>query len=133
MSIVVVGPLFAIIEIKWTLFGELLDGFTVQPGFGLVAVCYIWWRDNYNPLDRIQMSSVEGVAWIGLIPIGYERAVQAVTPVLPTLGLSHGAHGGTVKWCVFFDGGYLTRAGGHVRCHGTHGRDSGQRGSPRCA
>jgi hypothetical protein len=80
-SIVVVDPLFAIIEAEWTLFGELLDGFIVQPGFGLVAVCYIWWRDNYNPLD----------------------AVQAVTPVLPTLGLSHGAHSGTVKWRVFFD------------------------------
>jgi membrane protease YdiL (CAAX protease family) len=101
--VVVVDPLFAIIESEWTLFGELLDNFIVQPGFGLVAVCYIWWRDNYNPLDRIQMPSVEGVAWIGLIPIGYEMAVQAVTPVLPTLGLSHGAHSGTVKWRVFFD------------------------------
>jgi membrane protease YdiL (CAAX protease family) len=102
-SIVVVDPLFAIIEAEWTLFGELLDGFIIQPGFGLVAVCYIWWRDNYNPLDRTQMPSVEGVVWIGLIPIGYEMAVQAVTPVLPTLGLSHGAHSGTVKWRVFFD------------------------------
>ena len=102
-SVVVVDPLFAIIEAEWTLFRELLDNFIVQPGFGLVAACYIWWRDDYNPLDRIQMPSLEGVAWIGLTPIWYEMAVRAVTPALPLIGLSHGPHSGTVTGRVFLD------------------------------
>ncbi|OYR43971.1 type II CAAX prenyl endopeptidase Rce1 family protein [Halorubrum sp. Eb13] len=49
------------------------------------------------------MPSVEGIAWIGFIPIGYEMAVRAVTPVLPMLGLSYTTHGGTATWRVFFD------------------------------
>jgi hypothetical protein len=102
-SVVVTDPLFGTVEAEWTLLGELLDNFIVQPGFGLVAACYIWWRDDYNPLDRIQTPSLEGVAWIGLTPIGYEMAVRAVTPILPTIGLSHGPHSGTVTWRVFLD------------------------------
>jgi membrane protease YdiL (CAAX protease family) len=102
-SVVVVDPLFGIIEAEWTLLGELVDNYIVQPGFGLVAVCYIWWRDDYTPLDRIQAPSLEGVAWLGLIPIGYEMAVRAVTPVLPMFGLSYGAHSGTVTWRVFLN------------------------------
>ena len=102
-SIIVFGPLFGTIRTEWGLLGELLGGYIVQPGFGLVAACYIWWRDDYNPLDRIEMPSVEGIAWIGFIPIGYELAVRAVTPVLPILGLSHSTHGGTAKWRVFLD------------------------------
>jgi len=103
VSIVAVNPLFAIIEAEWTLFAELLDNYIIQPGFGLVAACYIWWRDDYTPLDRIQTPSAEGVAWIGLIPVGYEVAVRAVTPVLPMIGLSHGAHSGMMKVNVFLD------------------------------
>ena len=102
-SIIIVDPLVGIIGTEWNLLGELLQGYIVQPGFGLVAACYIWWRDGYNPLDRIQTPSVEGIAWIGFIPIGYEMAVRAVTPVLPMLGLSHSTHGGTAKWRVFLD------------------------------
>ena len=99
-SIIIVDPLVGIIGTEWNLLGELLQGYIVQPGFGLVAACYIWWRDDYNPLDRIQTPSVEGIAWIGFIPIGYEMAVRAVTPLLPILGLSHGAHDGTATWQV---------------------------------
>ena len=80
-----------------------IESYIVQPGFGLVAACYIWWRDDYNLLDRIQMPSIEGIAWIGFVPIGYEIAVRAVTPVLLMLGLSHGTHGGTATWRVFLD------------------------------
>ncbi|MDB2283179.1 CPBP family intramembrane metalloprotease (plasmid) [Halorubrum ezzemoulense] len=103
-SIVVIDPLFGTVEAEWTLLGELLNNYIVQPGFGLVAACYIWWRDDYNPLERIQVPSFEGVAWIGLGVIGYELAVRAVTPILPLIGLSHSAHGDTTaKWRVFFD------------------------------
>jgi membrane protease YdiL (CAAX protease family) len=102
-SVVVADPVFSIIGAEWTLLGELLDNFIVQPGFGLVAACYVWWRDDYDPLDRIQTPSLEGVAWIGLTPIGYEMAVRAVTPVLPLIGLSHGPHSGTVTGRVFLD------------------------------
>jgi len=102
-SVIVVGPLFGIIRTEWGLLGELLESYIVQPGFGLIAACYIWWRDEYNPLDRIQKPSVEGIAWIGFIPIGYELAVRAVTPVLPMFGLSHGTHGGTATWRVFLN------------------------------
>lgn len=102
-SVIVVDPLFAIIEADWSLFGRLLNGFIVQPGFGLVAAYYIWWRDDYNPLDRVQTASLEGLAWIGLTPIAYEIAVRVVMPALPVIGLSHGSHSGTVKWRVFLD------------------------------
>jgi len=102
-SVIVAGPLFGTIGTEWELLGELLNRYIVQPGFGLVAACYIWWHDDYNPLDRIQMPSVEGIAWIVFIPIGYEMAVRVVTPVLPMLGLSHSAHSGTAKWRVFLD------------------------------
>ena len=102
-SVIVVDPLFGTIRTEWELLGELLDSYIVQPGFGLVAACYIWWRDGYNPLDRIQTPSLEGIAWIGFIPIGYEMAVRAVTPVLPMVGLSHSTHGGTATWRVFLD------------------------------
>ena len=103
-SIVVIDPLFGTVEAEWTLLGELLNNYIVQPGFGLVAACYIWWRDDYNPLERIQVPSFEGVAWIGLGVVGYELAVRAVTPILPLIGLSHSAHGDTTaKWRVFFD------------------------------
>jgi len=103
VSIIVVDPLFGIIRAEWALLGELLDSYIVQPGFGLVAASYIWWHDDYNPLDRVQMPSVEGIAWIGFIPIGYEMTVRAVTPVLQMVGLSHSTHGGTAKWRVFLD------------------------------
>ena len=99
-SVIVVDPLFGTIRTEWEPFGELLQNYIVQPGFGLIAACYIWRRDDYNPLDRIQTPSVEGIAWIGLIPIGYEMAVRVVTPLLPILGLSHGAHDGTATWQV---------------------------------
>jgi membrane protease YdiL (CAAX protease family) len=103
-SIVVIDSLFGTVEAEWTLLGELLNNYIIQPGFGLVAACYIWWRDDYNPLERIQVPSFEGVAWIGLGVIGYELAVRAVTPILPLIGLSHSAHGDTTaKWRVFFD------------------------------
>ena len=102
-SVIVVDPLFGTIGTEWALLGELLESYIVQPGCGLVAACYIWWRDDYNPLDRIQMPSVEGIAWIGFIPIGYEMAVRAVTPVLQMVGFSHGTHSGTAKWRVFLD------------------------------
>ncbi|ESP89700.1 CPBP family intramembrane glutamic endopeptidase [Candidatus Halobonum tyrrellensis] len=104
VSIVVVDPLYAIVETEWTLFGELIGSYVVQPGFGLVAAGYIWWCDDYDPLDRIRTPSVEGAAWIGLGVVGYEVAVRAVTPILPLVGLSHGAHsGGTAKWRVFLN------------------------------
>ena len=99
-SAIVVNPLFGTIGTEWELLGELLEGYIVQPGFGLVVACYIWWCDDYNPLDRIRMPSAEGIAWIGFIPIGYETAVRAVTPVLQMVGLSHSTHGGTAKWQV---------------------------------
>lgn len=104
VSFFIVSPLVAILETEWPLFGELVWGYVVQPGFGLVAAGYIWWCDDYNPLDRIQMPSLVGVAWIGIGAVGYELAVQAVTPILPMLGLTHGAHSGTTaKWRVFID------------------------------
>jgi membrane protease YdiL (CAAX protease family) len=102
VSAFAVDPLFTSLEAGWTLFGELLQSYIVQPGFGLLAAGYVWWSDDYNPLDRIQMPSSEGVAWIGLGAVGYELILRAMTPILPLLGLNHGAHGGTTaKWRVF--------------------------------
>ena len=100
-----INPLFAILETGWALFGELLQNYIVQPGFGLVAAGYVWWCDDYNPLDRIQVPSLEGVAWIGLGAVGYELAVRVVTLMLPLFGLSHGGHDGqmTPTWRIFFD------------------------------
>ncbi len=97
-SILVVSPLYGAVGTEWPAFGELVNGYVVQPGFGLVAVGYIWWRGDYNPLDRVQTPSVEGLAWIGFAPIIYELTARAVTPLLPIIGLSHGGHSGTVKW-----------------------------------
>ena len=100
----VVSPLYATIGTEWPAFGELLNGNLVQPGFGLVAAGYIWWRGDYNPFDRIQTPSIEGVAWIGLTPIVYELTSRVVTPLLPMIGLSNSAHsGGTMKWRVFLE------------------------------
>jgi CAAX amino terminal protease family. len=63
---------------------------------------YIWRSDDSNPLDRIQMPSLQGVAWIGIGVVGYQLAVRAVTPILSMLGLSPGAHTGTTaRWRVF--------------------------------
>lgn len=36
-SVLVVDPLYAIVEAEWTLFGELVDRYVIQPGFGLVV------------------------------------------------------------------------------------------------
>lgn len=103
-SVFAVNPLVTVLEAEWVLLGELVRSYSVQPGFGLLVAGYIWWRDDYNPLERIQVPSFEGVAWIGLGVIGYELAVRAVTPILPLIGLSHSAHGDTTaKWRVFFD------------------------------
>ncbi|ESS10017.1 MAG: putative metal-dependent membrane protease [uncultured archaeon A07HN63] len=107
VSAIAVDPLFAIIEVEWALFGDLVRNFIVQPGFGLVAVGYVWSRDDYNPLDRIQVPSFEGVAWIGLGIIGYDLAVRAMTAILPLLGVSHGAQSGhsgtTTTWRAFLN------------------------------
>ena len=105
VSVLVIDPLFVILETGWVLFGGLLRNYIVQPGFGLVAAGYVWWCDDYNPLDRIQVPSSEGVAWIVLGAVGYELAVRVVTPILPLLGLSHGGHSGqmTPTWRIFFD------------------------------
>lgn len=100
----VVSPLYASVGTEWPAFGELLNSYVVQPGFGLVAAGYIWWRDDYNPLDRVQTPSTEGLAWIGLTPVAYELTVRAVRPLLPMIGLSHGGHsGGIVKWRAFLE------------------------------
>ncbi len=104
VSVIIISPLVEVLKSEWTLFGEFIRSYLVQPGFGVVAAGYIWWDDDYNPMDRIQVPSVEGVAWIGVGAIGYELAVQVVTPILPLIGLSHGAHGETTaKWRVFVD------------------------------
>lgn len=104
VSAFLVSPLATILETEWPLLGELLGLYVVQPGFGLVAAVYIWRSDDYNPLDRIQMPSLQGVAWIGIGAVGYQLAVRAVTAILPMLGLSHGPHTGTTaKWRVFLD------------------------------
>lgn len=98
VSAFVVSPLYASVGTEWPAFEELLNSYVVQPGFGLVAGGYVWWRGDYNPFDRVQTPSIEGVAWIGFAPIMYELTVRAVTPLLPMIGLSHGGHSGTVKW-----------------------------------
>jgi CAAX amino terminal protease family. len=108
VSAIAVDPLFAIIEAEWALFGDLVQNFIVQPGFGLVAAGYVWSRDDYNPLDRIQVPSFEGVACIGLGVIGYDLAVRAITAILPLLGVSHGAQRGhsgttTTTWRAFLN------------------------------
>jgi len=104
VSAVAVDPLYAVVGAEWSDLGQLLERYIVQPGFGLVAAGYIWWRDDYNPLDRIRTPSAEGIAWIGLGSIGYEVAVRAVTPALPLIGLSHGTHpGGPAKWRAFLN------------------------------
>ncbi|MGQ3330692.1 lysostaphin resistance A-like protein [Halorubrum sp. FL23] len=103
-SLFVINPLYAGIGAVWPAFGELLNSYLIQPGFGLVAAGYIWWRDDYNPLDRVQTPSTEGLAWIGLTPVAYELTVRAVSPLLSMIGLSHGGHsGGTVKWRAFLE------------------------------
>jgi CAAX amino terminal protease family. len=104
VSAFLVSSLATILETEWPLLGEFLGLYVVQPGFGLVAAVYIWRSDDYNPLDRIQMPSLQGVAWIGIGAVGYQLAVRAVTPILPMVGLSHGPHTGTTaKWRVFLD------------------------------
>ena len=104
VSIFAVSPLYAIVGVEWPAFGELLNSYVVQPGFGLVAAGYIWWRNDYNPFDRIQTPSPEGLTWIALAPIVYELAVRVVTPLLPMMGLSHGGHSsGTAKWRIFLN------------------------------
>ena len=103
-SVFVVDPLYTALGAEWSAFGALLNSYVVQPGFGLVAVGYIWWRGDYDPFDRVETPSIEGLAWIGVTPIVYELAVRAVTPLLPMIGLSHGDHsGGTMKWRAFLD------------------------------
>lgn len=116
MSVVSTAPLYTAITAEWSLLGELLDNFVVQPGFGLVAAGYVWWADEYTPLDRIRTPSFEGIAWIGLGPLGYEMAVRAVTPVLPLIGLSHGPHSGTPTWQVFADQPELIIPGIIITC-----------------
>ncbi len=91
----------------------IVRSYVVQPGFEPVAAGYVWWRDDYKLLDRIQVPSIEGFAVIGLGVIGYEVAQRAVTPVLPMSGLSHGAHGGTtVKWRALSDHPEIIAPGG---------------------
>lgn len=103
-SVLLVDPLYAIVATEWTAFGELLDSYIVQPGMGLVVAGYVWWAEEFTPLDRIRAPSAEGIAWIALGPVSYELAVQAVTPVLATIGLTHEAHGATTpKWSVMLD------------------------------
>ena len=102
-SAFIFSPLYAPVGTEWPAFGELLNSYVVQPGFALVAAGYIWWRDDYNPFNRVQTPSIQGVAWIGLIPIVYALIVRAVTPLLPMIGLSHGGHSGTVKWRVLLN------------------------------
>lgn len=76
-------------------------GQVVQPGFGVVAAAYVWRRDDYRLLNRLQTPSLEGVARIGLGALGYELVVvPAVTPLLPAIGLHHGPHSGTATWRV---------------------------------
>ncbi len=56
-SVFAVNPLVTVLEAEWVLLGELVRSYSVQPGFGLLVAGYIWWRDDYNPLERIQVPS----------------------------------------------------------------------------
>ena len=103
-SVFLVDPLYAVVAADWATFGALLGRYVVQPGMGLVAAGYAWQADDFAPLDRMRAPSGEGIAWIVLGPVGYELAVQAVTPLLGTIGLTHEAHGATTaKWRVMLD------------------------------
>lgn len=101
VSAFVVNPLYAIVESEWKLFGELIRSYIVQPGFGLVAAGYIWWRNDYNPLNRMRVPSVKGAAWVGLGMVGYEVAVRTLAPVVSIIEEHSGST--TAKWRVFLD------------------------------
>lgn len=104
VSLFVANPVYGMVEAEWRLFGQLMGDYVVQPGFGVVAVAYVWRRDDYRPLDRIQTPSLEGMAWIALGALGYELVVvPAVTPLLPAIGLHHGSHPGTATWRVLVE------------------------------
>jgi len=104
VSIIVVSPIYAEIATIWSGFGSLLSGYVVQPGFGLVALGYVRWRDDFHVMERIQKPSAEGLGWVVAGVVGYQLSVTIFTSLLPVVGLSHGSHsGGVSKWRAFFE------------------------------
>ncbi|ELZ39698.1 hypothetical protein C463_16681 [Halorubrum californiense DSM 19288] len=104
ISFILVDPVYAFIWSEWASLGNLLGGYGVQPGMGVVALAYIWWKDDYNPLDRIRTPTTEGIGWIVFGVLGYEIAVRGVTRLLPIFGLTHEGHNGeAATWQILVE------------------------------
>lgn len=103
-SFILVKPVYALIGAGWAGLGEFLRSYAIQPGMGLVALGYVWWSDDYNPLDWVRIPSIKESGWIAFGIIGYEVGVRAITPLLSLIGLSHGGHSGEIAtWRAFLD------------------------------
>ena len=103
-SFIFAEPIYSLVAAEWAGLGEFLRSYAVQPGMGVVALGYVWWSDDYNPLDRVRMPSSKESGWIAVGIIGNEIGIRALTPLLSLIGITHGGHSGEIpRWRVFVD------------------------------
>lgn len=101
VSALVVPQLYSTVVSPETAFGEVLSNFIVQPGMGVFAAGYLWWRGNTEQALRVDRPSAEGLLWIATGPLAYEVLTALTRTVITAIGLeSGGHHGGPATWEV---------------------------------
>jgi len=88
-------PVFRLVAPPESPLGRVLFDHLVQPGMGVFAAGYVWWRWRGDPdrVLRLRRPSLEGVAWIVLGPAAYEALVRVVRVGVLAAGLEAGGHG----------------------------------------
>lgn len=96
LSALVAGPAYELLLPDGRL-RSAVDGYLVQPGFGIVAAGYAWRREEFAVRPLLRPPSTEGVLWILLGPAAYEALARAAGHLLAGLGREpFAAHGDAV-------------------------------------